>query len=122
MEDVKISKAYGVRVASMNDLARLAASSVAMGQITYVVRIFKDEEVIYAVLAVFRDYYRLYGIPIIYYYVDTERKYPVDGNYLLVKADSEGEIVEIGKGGKPGYVVVPIINLAEIPDFLPFSK
>ncbi|MEM2597582.1 MAG: hypothetical protein QXT50_02840, partial [Thermofilum sp.] len=70
---------------------------------------------VYGVFIVFRDYYRLYGVPM-FYYVISEKELP--GNYLLYRSDESGEYVEVSKGIKPGYVAVPIVNLREKPQLL----
>ncbi len=113
-----IQKAIKIRVKSFADLARMAASSIALGQATYIIRYVDGGSVVYGIMAVFRDYYKLYGIPLFYYYVDTEGKIPKDRNYVLIKTDVSGEMIEFSKGTKAGYIVIPIINLHEPPDFI----
>jgi len=115
---VEINKAFKVRVKDFNDLARMAASSIAFGQPTYIIRYENKDKRVYGILAVFRDYFKLYGIPLFYYYIDTEGKIPSDTNYVLVKTDANGEHIELSKGTKPGYIAIPIINLKELPSFL----
>lgn len=113
-----IQRVIKLRVKSLNDLARMAASTLTLGQPTYVIR-FRDSDgrQLYGMLAVFRDYFNLYGIPLLYYYVDDGRS-ASDGNYILIKSDEGGERVEISKGVKTGYISIPIIDLAEVPEFL----
>ncbi|RLG82102.1 MAG: cren protein [Thermoprotei archaeon] len=115
---MEVSKALKVRVRDFSDLARMAASSIAYGQPTYIVRFRTDEGVIYGIMAVFRDYFKLYGIPLFYYYVDKDNRIPSDGNYVLIKTSDNTENIEVSKGSKAGYIVVPIINLYEPPDFI----
>ncbi len=112
----EIRKVIKLRVKSLNDLARMAASVIALGQPTYIIRIKDGGKTAYGLLAVFRDYFNLHGIPLLYYYVDELGG--VEGNYILIKSDESGERVEIGKGIKPGYLSIPIVDLAELPDFL----
>ncbi|HDD25682.1 MAG TPA: cren protein [Acidilobales archaeon] len=115
----EIDKAFRIRVKDFNDLARMAASSIAFGQPTYIIRYVKDDKTtIYGILAVFRDYFKLYGIPLFYYYVDEGNRISLEANYVLVKTDSDGEHIELSKGTKPGYIAIPIINLKEFPTFL----
>ncbi|MCD6278904.1 MAG: cren protein [Desulfurococcales archaeon] len=111
-------RAIKVRVKSFADLARMAASSIALGQATYIIRYVEGSNTIYGIMAVFRDYYKLYGIPLFYYYVDSEGKIPEDKNYVLIKTDASGELIEFSRGSKAGYIVIPIINLYEPPDFI----
>ncbi len=102
------------------DLVRLAASSIAMGQSTFILRFIKNDKPVYGVLAVFRDFYKMYGVPLLYYYVDNEGKIPRDANYALLKSSNAGETIEFSKGSKAGYITIPIINLAETPEFIEF--
>lgn len=106
-----------LRVRSLNDLARMAASVVALGQPTYIVRFRNSGKTVYGLLAIFRDYFNLYGLPLLYYYVDEEGKYP-EGNYVLIKGEESGERVEVSKGVKAGYISIPIVELVEVPEFL----
>ncbi len=113
-------KLVPVKVTSINDLARVAASIISLGQIAYIVRFPNPQGkgVVYGLIAVLRDYYNLYGLPMIYYYVD-EKGTMNDGNYILVKVDEKGEHVEISSSTRAGWVPVPIINLKEKPGFMP---
>ncbi len=112
-------KLVPVRVSKVNDLARMAASIAMLGQSTYLVR-FKlgDGRVVYGLIALLRDYYDLYGLPILYYAV-VESGGHEEKNYLLVKIDEQGEHVEFADGARPGWVSIPIVNLAEKPRFFP---
>ncbi len=113
----KVDKVIPIRVSSLNDLARMAASVAALGQPTYVLK-YREEggKVVYGILAVFRDFYKYYGVPLFYYYVSDK---DVDGSYLIVRTDESGERVEISKGSKPGWISIPIIQLSEKPPFIP---
>lgn len=117
-----LDKVVGVRLKTFNDLVRLSASSVAMGQSTFILRIKNENRNIYGVLAVFRDYYRMYGLPLLYYFIDVEGKIPEEANYVLLRSDESGEKIEFGRGSKAGYVTIPIINVAEAPEFIQVSK
>jgi len=118
-QSISINKVVKVRVKSFKDLARMAASSIAMGQATYIIRYTNESgSIIYGVLAVFRDFFKLYGIPLFYYYEDSEKSIPTDSNYVLVRSDDTGEKIELSKGARSGYLTVPIINLAEPPEFI----
>jgi hypothetical protein len=112
----ELRKVIKLRVKSLNDLARMAASVIALGQPTYIVRFRDGDKVIYGLLAVFRDYFNLHGIPLLYYYVDDSKS--LEGNYILIKNDEAGERVEVSKGIKPGFISIPIIDLVETPEFL----
>ncbi|RUM47424.1 MAG: cren protein [Hyperthermus sp.] len=107
-----------VRVNKISDLARVAATIITLGQPAYLVRFTHNGRRVYAIIAVLRDYYKYYGLPMIYYYVDEEDKFK-DGSYLLVKVDDQGEQIELSKGIRHGWVAIPIIDLAEKPSFVP---
>ncbi|MCS7107923.1 MAG: cren protein [Sulfolobales archaeon] len=112
----ELRKVIKLRVKSLNDLARMAASVIAIGQPTYIIRIKDGGKVIYGLLAVFRDYFNLHGIPLLYYYIDEHGG--IEGNYMLIRSDETGEKVEVSKGIKPTYISIPIVDLAEFPEFL----
>lgn len=114
---MELEKVISVRVSSLNDLARMAATIVSMGQSTYILRYQSDEGVVYGLLAVFRDYYKYYGLPMFYYYIDREGGR--EHNYLLLRSDEAGENVVLARGPKPGWIMVPIIDVEEAPAFLP---
>jgi len=110
-----------IRVSSLSDLARLASSMASRFIVMPIYRFKHEGNVYYMVQASFKDYYKLYGLPLIYYY-----KRPVEedvdddkAKYVLVKTDISGEIVEIAPHAKTGFVVIPIINLEEKPPHLP---
>lgn len=107
-----------IKLETLNDLARFASSTASMGHITYVVHYVENDKHHYGVFIVYRDYYRLYGVPM-FYYIESEK--PLDGSYILFKADETGEHVEISKGTKPGWVTIPIVNIAKKPKIL-FGK
>ena len=112
-------KLIPVKVSGIHDLARIAASIITLGQPAYLVRFTsRNGSKVYGIIAVLRDYYKLYGLPMLYYYVDSEGRLG-DGNYLLVKVDDQGEHVELSKSTRPGWVAIPIIDLAEKPPFFP---
>lgn len=112
-------KLIPVRVKGLSDLARIAANIIALGQPAYVIR-FKSSKkgVVYGLIAILRDYYNLYGLPMLYYFVDEEGKQD-DNHYLLVKVDDSGEHIELSRSTRPGWVPVPIIDLEGKPEFMP---
>lgn len=108
-----------IRVRDFSDLVRLAASGMTMGQPTYIIRLTpRDGVCVYGIMAVFKDFYRYYGIPLIYYWLDEGCKIPTDRNYAIVRSDETGEHVELSRGYKAGVINVPIINIQEIPGFI----
>ncbi|MCC6005506.1 MAG: cren protein [Thermofilum sp.] len=112
---IKVEPALAVKVESLNDLARLASSATTLGHMTYIVHFEEDSKHYYGIFIVFRDYYRLYGLPMFYYYV-TEK--PLSGNYILFRMDDSGEELKVSKGTKPGYIVIPVVNVSEKPAVL----
>ncbi len=112
------AKLVPVRVKSLRDIARIAANIVALGQVAYIVRFQDNQKNILGLIAVLRDYYDLYGLPILYYYVDEENQY-TNNRYILVKVDEEGEHIQASNTAKHGWVPVPIIDFQEKPPFLP---
>ncbi len=113
-----MEKVVGVELKSFNDLVRLAASSIAMGQPTFILRFRRNGHYVYGILAVFRDFYKMYGMPLLYFYSDTSGELPEDQNYVLLRSDEAGEHIEFSKGSRTGYVTIPIINLEKPPEFM----
>ncbi|MCS7099466.1 MAG: hypothetical protein RMH84_02880 [Sulfolobales archaeon] len=112
-------KVVKVRVRDFSDLVRLAASGLMMGQPTYIIRFTLSGNVcVYGIMAVFKDFYKLYGVPLIYYWLDEGCRMPVDRNYAVIRSDETGEHVELNKGFKAGVINVPIINVQEVPGFI----
>jgi len=103
-----------VKVKDIKDLGRFVASVVSLGQPAYLIHFEHDNKHIYGFLAVYHDYYNLYGLPLFYYYESDKQ---LSGNYLAVKM-SDREEVMVTDGVKPGWVAVPIINLQSKPEFL----
>ena len=118
MDKSDSKKLIPVRVSDIRDLARIAASIVSLGQVAYIVRFRSNNKTVYGLIAVLRDYYNLYGLPMLYYYVD-DRGRLGNGNYLLVKVDEQGEHIELAQSTRPGWVPLPIIDIAEKPAFFP---
>ena len=111
-------KLIPIRVESVRDIARIAANIIALGQIAYIVRLKHAEKTVLGLVAVLRDYYDLYGLPVLYYYIDNENKYR-ENRYILVKVDEEGEHIEPSNTARRGWIPVPVIALAEQPAFFP---
>jgi len=120
MKAEELRKVICIELTSFEDLARMAATVMMLGQPTYVVKFNSNGVDIYGMLAVFRDYYNFYGIPMFYYYVDREGKLKdKKGNYIVVRSDETGERIEISRGSKSGWATIPIINLKSKPAFIP---
>lgn len=114
-EPYEIIPPISLRVNSIEDLARFVASIAALGQPIYVLHFNADGKNVLGIIAVYRDYYKFYGMPIFYYYVSDKE---VSGKYFLVKAEETGEQVIISEGVKPGWIAIPIIRLKEKPSFI----
>jgi len=108
-----------VRVASAADLARLAGAAAARMALMPVYAFKWRGSTVLFVQTVFKDYYKLYGLPIIYYYVAGEDEVPRDAGYIAVKAEDGVEKVEFVRAPKPGWIALPIVWLAEKPPFIP---
>jgi len=114
------SVAIAIRVSSLGDLVRLASSAVHMMIVMPIYRFKYKGKLVYAIQTIYKDFYKLYGIPIIYYYVsDDDSLEASKAKYILIKVDETGEKVEISDRTKPGWVGVPLINLDSKPPFIP---
>jgi hypothetical protein len=118
---VEFERVVPLRVASLPDLARLASTMASRLIVMPVYRFHYKGKIFYFVQASFKDYYKLYGLPIIYYYSRPEQEDVDDdkAKYILIKADMTGESVEISSEARTGYVVIPIVNLSEKPPHIP---
>jgi len=112
----EVEKVLPVKVASLNDLVRLAVSTMIPHQVTtYMVKFKHKSRTYLGILGVFRDYYKYYGIPVFYYYpMDSDSL--GDANYIIVSTSEEK--IEFSKNPKPG-IAIPIITLSEKPVFIP---
>jgi len=108
------------KVETVADIARVAAASISMGQPVYLIRYKKGgSSAVIGMLAVLRDYYTLYGIPMFYYYeCRKEEQECSTSNYLAFRLDEEGEKVELTDRNMPGHIMIPILNLSSPPEFL----
>ena len=115
MVDTELRSPVTIPVDKLDDLARFVASIAGLGQPTYVLHFNYGGRDFLGLMAIYRDYYKLYGVPIFYYY---ESESPVIGKYFLVKSEESGEHVKISDGVRPGWIAVPIITLKVKPSFL----
>jgi len=111
----KVTPPFSLRLESLDDLARFVASIASLGQPTYVLHFKHEGKDILGIIAVYRDYYKFYGMPIFYYYESNDE---ISGKYFLVRAEESGERIQISNGVKPGWIAVPIIRLKEKPPFI----
>ncbi len=112
-----IGEAVAVRVQDLPDLVRLATSLAGRMVVMPVYRYKSGGKAIYFLQMMYKDYYRCYGLPVIYYYVtEGEDK---DPKYIIVRTDETGEKIEVTDRVRPGWLVVPVINLAEKPVYVP---
>ncbi len=112
-----LAPVVAVKLSSVRDLVRMASSVAMTVQSTYILRFRKNGRTILGFLAVFRDYYNYYGVPMFYYAFDDEEAFS-NANYVLVKLDERGERIEPSTTSRPGYVTIPIINVEKLPPFL----
>jgi len=119
-----LEPAVSIRVASIEDLVRLATSMASRFIVMPIYRFKEGGVVYYFIQASYKDYYKQYGVPVLYYYsrpldedVDDSK-----AKYVIAKADEMGEKVEITDRIKHGYTAVPIVNLAERPAYFKTSQ
>ncbi|MCS7139371.1 MAG: cren protein [Candidatus Nezhaarchaeota archaeon] len=117
-EKRRVEPTVAIRVKSLNDLARFAASMSTLGQTIYIVHFEYGGKHIYGLFAVYHDYYNMYGLPILYYYATEEK---LNGKYLLIRTEENKEYVVVSDGSRPGWVTIPIISLEEPPPFTNFD-
>lgn len=104
-----------LQVESLDDLARFMASAAGIGQPVYALCFDHNGLCYVGVIAIYRDYYKWYGIPVFYYY---ESKTSICGKYFLVRSEEGGEIIRVSNGIQPGWIAIPIIRLKSKPPFL----
>ncbi|MDP8003693.1 MAG: hypothetical protein ACP5I6_07260 [Caldisphaera sp.] len=115
----KIPEVFLLKVNSLNDLARLASTMAAHLILMPIYRYISNDKTIYFVQATYKDYYKYYGIPIIYFYEAKEEINYEKARYILIKTDEVGEKVEVSDKIKPGFIAIPIINIEGRPPFFP---
>jgi len=114
-----LNQTIPIRLKRIEDLARLASSMISLGHSTYVISFKHNNRYFYGIFMVFRDYYKYYGVPMFYYIV---LENPLKGKYILIKVDSDSEIVEIGNGARHGWISIPIVELVKKPPLISVEK
>ncbi len=111
-------KVIPIKLKSINDLVRLAATISSPQAMIYILKFIDNNKLIIGVLGVFRDYYKLYGLPMFYYYsIDVnEAKELLNANYIIISTNDEK--IEFSKHPKPG-LSIPLITLDKKPPFIP---
>jgi len=112
-------KVVCIKLRTLADLARLASAMVTMTSSVYLIHFEHNSKHYYGLFATYRDYYKHYGIPILYY---VEEREPLRGRYLAIKVDESGERVEVLQGTRPGWVCLPIVSLERKPDFIDLDE
>ncbi len=112
-------KFIGIKVGSLNDLVRLVMTYIMPGQTTYLLKYSEGDKTYLAFMTVIRDYYKYYGIPVLYYYETSgeEARAIAENNYILVDV-REKESLTLSKYPRPG-VAIPLVALSEKPPFFP---
>ena len=114
-----IPKAKLVRVSSLNDLVRLAGTLASRMIVMPIYRLPVGGGHVYFLQMMYKDYYKYYGVPVIYYYCDPDDDRPPErARYVLAKTDESGERVEVSSRSRTGWLVVPLINVEEPPPFI----
>jgi len=118
-EESELKKVLPIRVSSLNDLVRIAVTYMTpVAQSVFLLK-FKDKErLIVGMLGLFRDYYKLYGLPVLYYHVcdSVEEEKIVQANYIVISSNDER--LEFSKVAKPG-VSIPLVELRMKPPIIP---
>ncbi len=117
MEEVQ--KARVLEVSSLADLARLAVAMLSFAVLLPIYRYQERDQEVYFLQTTYRDYFKFYGVPLVYLYRTRPLAEPDKAKYVLIKVDEGGERVEVGDRTRPGWTSIPIITLKEKPDFLP---
>ncbi len=115
-KEPKIPMIRVLKVRSLNDIARIIVTYRDLTRTPYIIHFESKGRHIYGILMNYLDYYDYNGVPIFYYCeLDKELK----GNYILIKVDETGEHVEVSNSLRPGWLIMPILHLAEKPEFIP---
>ncbi len=119
-ETDRVGEAVGVRVASLADLVRLASSLAGRMVIMPVYRVVGEKGSLYFLQMMYKDYYRCYGLPVVYYYYwEGDTRPAEEVRYIMIRSEETGERLEVTDRTRPGWIVVPVINLAEKPVYVP---
>ncbi len=119
MSNEEIRKVLTIKVNSLNDLVRLAMTYTGpTSQSIFLLKFWDRDKLVIGMLGLFRDYYKFYGLPILYYHIcsDEEKMRIKDSNYIVISTD--GERLEFSRSPKPG-MSIPLIHLAEKPPIIP---
>ncbi|RLE80875.1 MAG: cren protein [Thermoprotei archaeon] len=116
MIKIESERCINVRLSNIESLARFIASLFASGHPVYILH-FKTSlgKHVYGFLAVLKDFYKYYGLPL-FYYVILEK--PLQGSFILVKLGDERMEIRFSEGVKPGWIYAPIVSLSEPPAFI----
>lgn len=119
MSKEEIKKVLAIKVNSLNDLVRLAMTYAGpTSQSVFLLKFWDKNKLVVGMLGLFRDYYKFYGLPILYYHICSEEEVLKikDSNYIIISTD--GERLEFSKTPRPG-MSIPLIYLAEKPPIIP---
>ncbi|WFO75699.1 hypothetical protein J4526_02170 [Desulfurococcaceae archaeon MEX13E-LK6-19] len=118
MSSEEIKKVLPIRVGSLKDLVRLAITYTSSGQSIFLLKFKESGKIIIGMLGLFRDYYKLYGLPVLYYHIcnGEEEEKIRDANYIVVSTNDER--IEYSKTPRPG-ISLPLVTLAEKPPIIP---
>ncbi len=119
MSKEDLRKVLTIRVGSLKDLVRLAMTYATPSQTIFLLKFYEGDKLVVGLLGLFRDYYKFYGLPILYYHIcsDDEKEKVVNANYIIAST-SDGERIEFSKTPKPG-MSIPLITFAEKPPIIP---
>jgi hypothetical protein len=115
----EIPKAQVIEVSSLADIARLAVAMISFAVVMPIYKYVENGEVVFFVQTTYRDYFKFYGVPLIYLYRTKASQELEKSKYVLIRVDETGEKVEVGDRSRPGWTSIPVIDLKEKPGFLP---
>ncbi len=117
--EARIEPALVVRVSSLGDLVRLAGTLASRMIVMPVYRVRVEGGSVWFLQMMYKDYYKYYGVPVVYvYFWEGDDRPPSKAKYILAKSDETGERIEVSDRTRGGWLVVPVINLEELPEFI----
>ncbi|AFH43283.1 hypothetical protein IOK49_00980 [Fervidicoccus fontis] len=117
-EGISKKKMIEIELKSISDLARLCATTSPIGQTMHIIRYESNNETRLGIIAILRDFYELRGIPIFYYVKCAENDNCKKSHYISFRITENGENVAFADKNIPGTIMIPIIDIKELPGFL----
>ncbi|MEM0112715.1 MAG: hypothetical protein QXS56_03805 [Fervidicoccaceae archaeon] len=111
-----LKKSLGIKVSSISDIARLAASSSSpMSPPRNIFRITIEGRTLIFILLSFPNYFELRGLPIVFFYECGDSMQGCKNSpYLAYRVVEGGEQVQFSERSIPGWLMIPIVNVESI--------